>query len=309
MSQNLLVHLPNFDMSKYSSYTAKNMKILVPTDFSVNANHAIDYASVVAKATDGELLLFYVYSLPITLHNLAYPLITEEMARAKKEAHEQLAKKCVEISDVYGISCQSLVVTGNPVEKIVGEAADAKMDMIIMGTEGASGIDRVLFGSNTASVIERATCPVLVVPAQTKPFIPRKIVFATDYQDNDMQTMKAVTKLATKFKAELLIVHVSKEKLNSDRDLIEQFSKAVAKETGFKEPFYYVMPHDDIQKGIDLFVDSVGADMIAISTRKRNIFEKLFDTSLTKKMAYQARLPLLAFHVIDTGETTGNGDF
>ena len=284
------------------------MKILVPTDFSKNANHAIDYAAVVAKATGAELLLLYVYSPPVTRNNLAYPLITEEMGRAKKEANEQLLNKCNEISEAYRISCHSLVMTGNLVDEIIGKAVDVKIDMIIMGTQGASGIDQVLFGSNTAAVIERASCPVLAVPAQTKPFIPRKIVFATDYQDNDMQTMKAVTNLTTSFKAELLIVHVSKEPLKSERDLIEQFSKAVAKETGFKEPFYYVMPHDDIQKGIDLFVDSVGADLIALSMRKRNIFEKLFDKSLTKKMAYHTRLPLLVFHS-GAEETSGNGDF
>lgn len=284
------------------------MKILLPTDFSRNANHAIEYASVVAKATRAELLLLYVYSPPVTRHNLAYPLITEEMGKAKKEANEQLAFKCIEISDVYRVVCKSLLKTGNPVEEIVGEAEGAKMDLIIMGTEGASGINRVLFGSNTAAVIERAPCPVLVVPALTKPSIPRKIVFATDYHDNDMQSMKAVTKLATQFKAEVLIVHVTKERMKSDSDLIEQFSKAVAKDTGTKEPFYYVMTHDDVQKGIDLFVDSVGADLIALSSRKRNIFEKLFDKSITKKMAYHARLPLLVFHS-DVDEPSDNEDF
>lgn len=260
-----------------------------------------------------------VYSPPVTRHNLAYPLITKEMGRAKKEATEQLTKRCAEISDAYGIRCQSLVMTGNPVDEINGQAAEGKMDMIIMGTEGASGIDKVLFGSNTASVIERAPCPVLAVPSHTKLAVPSKIVFATDYQDNDMQTLQALTKLVAAFKAELIIVHVSKEKLparptekvqsggKSDRDLIEQFSKAVAKETGLPQPYYYVMPHDNIQKGIELFVDSAGADLFALSTSKRTVFEKLFDASLTKKMAYQARLPLLAFHSAKVDEA-GNRD-
>ncbi len=284
------------------------MKILVPTDFSENANHAIEYASVVAKATSAELLLLYVYSPPVTRFNLSYPLITDEIGRAKKEANEQLSTNCLEICDVYGVVCKSLVKTGNPVEEIVGEAKDAEMDLIIMGTEGASGIDRVLFGSNTAAVIERASCPVVAVPAQTKLFIPRRIVFATDYHANDMQSMKAVTVLASQFKAEVLIVHVTKEKMKSDLDLIEQFSKAVARDTGIKEPFYYVMTHDDVQKGIDLFVDAVGADLIALSTRKRNFFEKLFDKSLTKKMAYQAQLPLMVFHS-EVEERPDNEDF
>ncbi|MDZ4715845.1 MAG: universal stress protein [Cytophagales bacterium] len=283
------------------------MKILAPTDFSTNANQALDYASLVAKATGSELILLYAYSPQVTRYNLAYPLIIDEIVRAQKEAVEKLTVRCAAISRTHEITCRHVVREGLPVDEILAEAADG-IDMIIMGTEGASGLGKVLFGSNTASVIEKATCPVLAVPMRSKLLLPGKVVFATDYQDNDMQTLKSLNKLTTTLGAELHIVHISKDKLKQEKELIDIFSREVAKETNIKKPMFHVMPHDDKQEGIDLFVDSVGADLIALSTRERSIFKKFFGSSLTKKMAYQARLPLLAYHAKKL-DTSKDSDF
>jgi nucleotide-binding universal stress UspA family protein len=126
--------------------------------------------------------------------------------------------------------------------------------------------------------------------------VPKKIAFATNYLNNEMETLKAINKLAAKLEAELLIFHVSKKNSKSDRDVIEQLSNSIALETGLTEPFYYVLPNNDVQKGIELFIDSAGADLIGLSTRRRAAFEKLFDGSLTKKIACHSPVPLLAFH-------------
>jgi nucleotide-binding universal stress UspA family protein len=287
------------------------MKILIPTDFSANAKHAIDYAylSPLANTLNAEIKLLNVYTPPVTRNNLPYPLIQDQMVRAVKEAEEQLTILCNEISDNTGLRCKNLVMTGGVVEEIIKEAKGSKADMIVMGTKGASGIEKILFGSNAASVIENATCPVLVVPKGAPIALPKRIVFATNYHDSDMTTLKSLANLAKMLEAELMIVHVSKDKLKSERDLIEQFSKAVAVETGFQQPFYYVMQHADIKKGLDLFMDSSGADLLALSTRKRSVFEKLFDSSLTKQMAYQVNIPLLAFHATVSGKDSENKDF
>jgi len=283
------------------------MKILIPTDFSANADHAINYASLLGKSMKAKLILLHVYTPPVTRGNIAYPLITEEIGRMMSEATEKLHKIASALSEDYGISCEHLVRMGSPVEEIVSEAESRQADLIVMGTLGASGLAKMVFGSNTASVMERATCPVLAVPAKSTLALPKKIVFATDYEDNDMQTVKELIKITRRLKAEFILLHVSKENLRSDRDLIEDFSKAVATEVHVVQPFYYVMHHDNPQEGIDHFVNSVGAHLIALSMRKRSIFIKLFDASLSKKMAYQARLPLLIFHAVQP--ESGYNDF
>ncbi len=272
------------------------MKILIPTDFSKNATHAIKYASAMAKALGAEIKLLCVCAPPLSRNDVAYELVEAEMASAEDAAHKELSKLSHEILDDVGISFEKEVRTGSTAYEIINAASESKIDLIVMGTKGATGIGRLLFGSNTAKVIEATPCPVLAVPADAAIALPKKIVFATNFYDSDIQTLKELSTLVNKLNAELILLHVSKEKVKSERDTIEAYSKTVALETGHQEPFYYVMQHDDAQEGINLFIDSVAADLIALSTRKRNEFEKLFDRSLTKKIAYQARLPLLAFH-------------
>lgn len=272
------------------------MTILVPTDFSGNAIHAIDYALTLARAMEANLLLLHVFKPQVTRANVVYPYITEEIALLKNEAAEKLNEITSGIHDNYGVSCTTLVLVGNPVDEIIDTAKNRNVDLVVMGTQGASGIKKILFGSNTAAVIERATCPVLAVPEDAVIRLPQKIVFATDYQTSDMQILKGLASITSALKAELLLLHVAKEELRSKRDLIEDFSMAVAKEINIPQPYHYVMPNDDIRKGIDLFMKSVKADIIAMSTRKRNVLDKFFDASLTKKMAQQTHLPLLAFH-------------
>jgi nucleotide-binding universal stress UspA family protein len=281
------------------------MKILVPTDFSKNAEKAIEYAAVIAKSSSAAIELLHVYTEPVTRNNIAYPLIFEETAWAVKTAREQIEKRCAEISAEKGIPCEGKVKIGATAEEIIKEADASQVDFIVVGTKGASGLDKVLFGSTTTSVIEKAPCPVLSVPMDAAIAPPKKIVFATNYHEGDMKALKKLTKFGSFFNAELIVLHVSKENLKSERDLVEQFSKAVAKESGSQQPYYYALPHENTEKGINLFIDSSGADLIALSTRKRTVFEKMFDPSLAKKLAYQARLPLLAFHA--GGDLDGEG--
>lgn len=282
------------------------MKILVPTDFSENADHALKYASLLGQVMNANLILLHVYTPPITRGNVTYPLITEEIERMMSEATEKLHNITSALSEDYEIRCEHRLRIGSPVGEIISEAENSQADLIVMGTLGASGITKLLFGSNAASVMERATCPVLAVPATCPIALPDKIVFATNYEDNDMQSLKHLIKLTKRLKPEFILLHVSKENLKSDQDLIEAFSKAVAKEVNVEQPFYYVMRHENVQKGIDHFVDSIGAHIIALSMRKREIFEKLFDSSLSKKMAYQARLPLLVFHALQSESDDSN---
>lgn len=272
------------------------MKILIPTDFSGHARHAVKYATAIAKATGAEIKLLCVCTPPLSRNEVAQAVIAAEMENVKAAAYKDLATLSREISDETGIATEREVRTGSIVNEIISAATEGNIDVIVMGTKGANGIGKLLFGSNTAEVIEGTPCPVLAVPEDARIALPKKIVFATNFYDSDMETFKELTKLVDKLNAELTILHVSKDNLKSDRDLIESFSKKVAGETGRQQPYYYVLQHEDTQKGINLFIDSVDADLIALSTRKRKEFEKLFNKSLTKEIAYQARLPLLAFH-------------
>jgi nucleotide-binding universal stress UspA family protein len=270
------------------------IKILVPTDFSSNAEHALAYAVNIAGEIGARLSILHVIQPPVTRKNLVYPMVMEELNKARQEASAKLTKKCKAISEEYEIACNFQVATGNIIEEISKAAESYNANLIIMGTKGSSGINRLLFGSNTAAVIEAVPCMVIAVPGQTGIFAPRKIVFATNYQDTDMETLKRLYSLCDLLKAELAIIHVTKEAHQSDRDLIEEFAKAVASETEGPQPYYYVVSNNDVAKGIQAFVESTGSHLVVLSMRKRTLVDKILNPSITKTLANQAKYPLLA---------------
>lgn len=228
------------------------MRILVPTDFSENALHAARYAAKLAEAFDAQLELLTVCSPPLKRNHIAETLINEEMKAAEQQADKALQQLRPQIEENRSINFSHKVMVGGAVDQIIKVAREDSVDLIVMGTRGAHGINKFLFGSNTGEVIDSSPCPVLAVPLEALIALPKKIVFATNYHDSDHQALKDLSPYVAKLNAELIVLHVSKEAHKSERDLIEQFSKMVSFETGLPQPYYYVLPHDDIQQGINL---------------------------------------------------------
>lgn len=272
------------------------MNLLVPTDFSPCAEHALNFAALLGRRTGHDLRLIHVYA-PVDLANTAMiDFVEREMEQAQKEIKDKLHRLCMTTAEKNNIGCSHNLRVGALTENILSEAEESRSKLIVMGTEGASGLTKLLFGSRTSSVIEHADFPVLAVPPQSSLVLPKKIVFATNFFDSDLDTLKQLLDLVKGWQPEIYLLHVSHDNLKSERDYIENFSKAVVKETDYKHLYYYVLPHENNERGIELFIKSVGGEMLVLSTRKRSFLERVFNASLTKQIAYHLTVPLLAYH-------------
>lgn len=271
------------------------MRVLVPTDFSESASNAMRYAAKLTSALKGSsLMLVHVVQPSVSRNNIVYPLITEELARFRKEASEKLSNQCDLLAEENRIDCDFQIATGEVIKEIGNVARAYDSDIIVMGTEGATGIEKLMFGSNTSAVIETAPCFVIAVPENASLSLPKKIALATDYENMDVADLKKLCGLCTVLNAELTVIHVSKESRKSDRDLIEDFSRMVARETTCPQPYYYVVVNPDPAKGIESFIDSNEIELMVLSTHRRNAFNKLWHPSLTKKLVHHTKLPLLS---------------
>lgn len=270
--------------------------ILVPTDFSENAANAIEYAAVIAQACQSTIRLITVYTPAVSRYNVIRPLLAEEVAQAKIELHEKLQLTAKTVKDLYpDVPCQVYVGTGEVVEEILNAAKEA--DIIIMGTQGASSIEKVLLGSNAAEIIEKADCPVLVIPASAACKIPKKILFATDYAYGDIEGAKLLTSMGRYFDATITFVHITTQEEDTEEEekLIEKFTAEIRQATNYTNINSKILSDNTVIMGLDTILQNSGADMMALSTRRRNLFEKLYNPSLTKKLAHYTRIPLLAF--------------
>jgi universal stress protein A len=140
-------------------------RILVATDFAESAERALEVAVELARTHRAELILLHVYmDLP------AYPEVTagqveaiyEEQRRWVEDALEQRARR----ARSAGLLARAVVRTGPPASTIAQTAADENADLVVIGTHGRSGLDRLIVGSVAERVVRLAPCPVLVVKAR-----------------------------------------------------------------------------------------------------------------------------------------------
>ena len=142
-------------------------KILVPTDFSPNAEKALNYAVQIAKKMNGELLL---------IHSVKSDNYEQDIKNA--EAQLELIGKT--ITDSEGVKINTMVYFGPTENSIRVATGENNVDMIIMGTLGNSAISEKLFGSITASIIGKTTVPLLAIPLLSDWKIPQKILYSKE---------------------------------------------------------------------------------------------------------------------------------
>ncbi|MFQ5861649.1 MAG: universal stress protein [Candidatus Brocadiales bacterium] len=139
----------------------KVQKILLPTDFSDSAKHALMYALSFAMEYDAGLIVLHVIpelNLPSGLKTSIIPLYDEMEKSARKKISRLVPKRFLE-----KIKVQNVIVKGEPFLEIVEVAKKHKVDLITIATHGRTGLDYATFGSTTERVIRKAPCPVLVV--------------------------------------------------------------------------------------------------------------------------------------------------
>jgi len=141
---------------------SETKKVLIPTDGSDYSMRAAEYGVSVAKLLGAEIMVIYVIDT-VSLDQIARMTDRDDTERELKEDGERYVKYVLGLAQKEGVKASSLLAKGRPFEQIVHLAKGLKMDLIVMGTFGRRGAERILIGSVAERVIEYASCPVLVV--------------------------------------------------------------------------------------------------------------------------------------------------
>lgn len=271
-------------------------KIVLPTDFSENAKNAIEYAIAMFSYDNVEYILLNVYSEPHSSTDMLVSvkdLLEKTSRKSLKEEYEYFNNKfsqnllnmrqhseCGELSDVIN----NLVETEN-------------IDFVVMGTKGATGLQKILVGSNTHDVVNKAKCPVLAIPEKIKYTPPYRIAFATDYEElENKYVLHPLAELANQYRSKLMIVNI----YNIGENIInvEQAAEGIQLHYMLKNiPHqFFGISHKNIATGIDQFVHKHKVDLLAMIARQHNFFNRLFHDSTTKQLAMLTDIPLLVLH-------------
>lgn len=274
--------------------------ILVSTDFSKNSDNAIRFALEINKKIRAKVILFHSYAIPVMAGDIpAFMPSDDELKKEAQQAISQVRIKCQD--DFPGMDIESLLNAGYAEDEIPRAALEKKADLIVMGTRGASGLRELLIGSITAAVMNDTECPVLAIPEDAGFNGLHKIVFATNYADNDFENIEKVVDLARLFDAEVILLHVSTGELDTAYEYaaIETFKERIRSDSQYEKVSFKLLESREVIDGLNFYLDEIRANMIVMSMHHRTFFQKIVNRSKTKKMAFHTHIPLLAFHAVE----------
>lgn len=271
--------------------------IIVPTDFSPVATNALNYAIDVAKKINASLLLLHVYQVPVSYSDVPIMLVSvEELRKAAEERLETLKKEVDHITSGT-IKVYTEAKMGNVTDEVETLCKKIKPFAVVMGSKGSSGLERVLFGSNTLSVIRHITSPVICVPPG-KEFGTgiKKVGFACDFKNIVHTTPSDTIKTMVKeFGAELHVLNVDYHDKHFSPETPEE---SALLHTMLEEvkPVYDFIEHRDIEDGINDFAEKNNLDLIITIPKKHKLLDGIFKPSSTKQLIYQSHVPVMCIH-------------
>ncbi len=274
-------------------------RILVPTDFSEISQCALEYAKTIAKQDSSELLLVHV-NPPMNLMTppeAAWIDESEVQARGEQRLEQSgAALRC------EGYRAQAISLTGPLYDELLSTVKQYKVDLIVLGTHGKKGLERLLLGSDAEAVLRRAGCPVLSVgPAvpnlQGKTWRIREIICATTLELRSAEIVAYAHKLAVLHQAELVLFHV---KSSSDRE-------DDANWVSFEEAYYRYVPEDfgkgprlrtrlaGVSRGTDIvdFAKRRGSDLIVMGVHPASSVMTHLTRGIASKVLAEAPCPVM----------------
>lgn len=278
-------------------------KILVPTDFSPNADKALAYATEIARRANSTIILLHITAA--THASLNEYVILEgdhdrsiiDEAKAKLEIAAKAAK------EVAGVTVRYEIYNGFIPDAIFEASKRDHVDLVVMGTVGDSGVREKLFGSMTAAVIGQSLVPVLVIPLLAEAEPPTSILLAVHDFTEHHEDAGLAFQLAALFKIPVNITiftddspaHAA-EYMDTRRSL-EHFTHAMQRD----HPGVDIKPvpvyGSNFEEAIKAEVAANPTGMLVMLTHKRSFIESLFHRSMTKKMSYHTDVPLLSIPV------------
>lgn len=264
------------------------MKILVPLDFSENSIKALEAAISLSKETETTILLVNVIELTYDFASQAEIALTSLHRDGEAEM-----EKIIKGYENKKIPMQYVVLEGTAAISIARIAEEEQVDLIVMGTQGASGIKKTLIGTVTVNLVKESVCPVLVIPALTKVSEIKKLTLALEFADHEEGFLDWVANLAKDWKLDLEILHIQstkgfKEKLQVLGSELYFSEKLPNMNVEIKTSF-----DDDPSHGLQRFVASEKDMILGMCHKHRTLWEQISKKSHSIEMAYHTHIPLL----------------
>ncbi|MFA9190434.1 universal stress protein [Flavobacterium sp. FZUC8N2.13] len=272
-------------------------KILVPTDFSTQAENALKVAAQIARNNNSEIHLLHILEIPSQMNDAITGTtpIPEVMFFIQKA--KETMRFIKEKSFLQGITVMDSIKIEKASQAIISYSKEHKMDLVIMGSNGTSGIEEIIIGSNTEKVVRLSNAPVLIIKEEITEFNPKNIVFASDFSEEIKKPFGKLLDLVYAFNAHLHLVTICTPNSFKTTDLTEKIVQEFISDFDIKNYSTHIYNDTNVEKGIINFSNHINADLISLCTHGRTGLSHFFTGSISEDLANHASKPLIVFKI------------
>lgn len=268
--------------------------ILLPTDFSENSWSAIAYALQLYKDVNCTFYLLNASAILVSTATITTKKLSQTIYENDKKQLLDIKNK-IELNDPNSNHECKILLSSETLSSAVDSAVTKfSIDVIVMGTKGASGLKEVFLGSNTVNIINKTkNCSVLAVPENYKFIAPKQLLFPTNFSRNyDNKQIQALLDLANLNQAHTSVLYVEE---TVDLTEIQKENKALLKTNlkGANASFYAIPKENKIDKHIDSFIKEHEINLLIMVKHKRSFFENLTKEPIIKRIGFGVTIPFL----------------
>ncbi|MCF2443032.1 universal stress protein [Dyadobacter sp. CY345] len=280
-------------------------RILIPIDFSENAERALAAAKIMADKENTELLILHAYQPYIPdvsvmpgsvlpgIGSPDYSYIGDDLeANFRHQLDGYVANVVAE-----GYKAEGIWAVGGVQSAVEDAIEEYKPSLVVTGRTGTGGFLDKLIGSSATNIALHSPCPVMIIPPQAEPKRFSKVVYATQFEYAENDILREVFILMNHLGSKLTLLKVSADS-QPDIQPDNQYLDDIKGEFIIGEDEVVYRKADSVLDGIEDYCDEVNADLLIMSTRERSFIEEfLINPSVTKKLVVDTHVPLLIYHL------------
>lgn len=270
------------------------IKVLIPTDFSIEAEYAFMMVNNLSKKANMEITFLHILNVPDTVTlgmdnvintcgeiDMNFVEIQRNMAAVKLTELQQKHK---------GVKTE--LIFGHTTSGITQYAEENKFDLIALGTKGTSGLAERFIGSNAQLIARKSNVPVMTLMCDRSELELKDILLVHNFEENEPQKLNLVKTFIKVFDTKLHFLQITTKDDNEEN--IKKSMTVFAQKNGFVNYEMHVIRDKNIEEGIKHFTESHNMDIICIGTHgKGGIFHK----SATETLINHLYKPIISYKI------------
>lgn len=277
----------------------EQLKILIPTDFSVQAEYAYLMVKKFEEKMNTEIHFLHVMNVPDTVSinaNGQFETCGEISVKHLEQQKDIAERKLANLKTLYGEKIHTHFLAGKLTDSILNFSEQQKFDLIVMGTKGAWGITEKISGTETQIISKKSKIPLLSLMCDRSDLVIKKILMVHNFDEPIKNELNLLKKFIAVFGTELHLLQITDNNNEHETERIKNNMKKFASDHNLLNVECHVIKDHDVENGVIHFNQKLNMDMVCIGTHGKS---SIFHSSATEKLINHLFKPIISFHIIN----------